>query len=279
MHTLYLIPTPIGNLEDITLRALRLLREVRLIAAEDTRHSRILLDHYQISTPMISYHEHNKLTRLENILEALTQGDVALISDAGTPTISDPGYELVRAALAAGVPVVPLPGANAAVTALTASGLPTDAFLYLGFPPRRPNKLRAFLKEYVGLRATLIFYESPNRLADTLHAMLEVFGDRQAVVALELTKFFEGFSRAPLSALINTFEAETPRGEVTLLVEGAPEIPDAIWDEARVRQALQQLLAEGVKRSTAAKQIAALAGWDRAEVYALDETADAESDI
>ncbi len=279
MHTLYLIPTPIGNLEDITLRALRLLREVRLIAAEDTRHSRILLDHYQISTPMISYHEHNKLARLESILEALTQGDVALISDAGTPTLSDPGYELVRAALAAGVTVVPLPGANAAITALTASGLPTDAFLYLGFPPRRPSKLRAFLKHYAALRATLIFYESPNRLVDTLRAMLEVFGDRQAVVALELTKFFEGFSRAPLSALISTFAAQAPRGEVTLLVEGAPEVPDASWDEERVRQALQHLLADGVKRSTAAKQIAALSGWDRAEVYALDETADAESDV
>ncbi len=278
MHTLYLIPTPIGNLEDITLRALRLLREVRLIAAEDTRHSRILLDHYQISTPMISYHEHNKLTRLESILEALMHGDVALISDAGTPTISDPGYELVRAALAAGVPVVPLPGANAALTALVASGLPTDAFLYLGFPPRRASKLRAFLKQYEGLRATLIFYESPNRLVETLRAMLEVFGDRQAVVALELTKFFEGFSRAPLSELISTFEAEAPRGEVTLLVQGAPDLPETIWDEARVRQALQQLLAEGVKRGAAAKQIAALAGWDRAEVYALDETADAESD-
>lgn len=277
MHTLYLIPTPIGNLEDITLRALRLLREVRLIAAEDTRHSRILLDHYQISTPMISYHEHNKLARLENILEALMHGDVALISDAGTPTISDPGYELVRAALSAGVSVVPLPGANAAITALAASGLPTDAFLYLGFPPRRPTRLRAFLKQYEGLRATLIFYESPNRLVETLRAMLEVFGDRQAVVALELTKFFEGFSRAPLSELISTFEAEAPRGEVTLLVQGAPELPETTWDEARVRQAFRQLLADGVKRSAAAKQIAALAGWDRAEVYGLDETADADA--
>ncbi|PJF37319.1 MAG: 16S rRNA (cytidine(1402)-2'-O)-methyltransferase, partial [Candidatus Thermofonsia Clade 1 bacterium] len=163
MHTLYIVPTPIGNLEDITLRALRVLRQVRLIAAEDTRHSRILLDHYQISTPLLSYHEHNKLARLEQLREALAQGDVALISDAGTPTISDPGYELVRAALAFGAKVVPLPGANAAITALAASGLPTDSFLFVGFPPRRPAKVRAFFAQYAALRATLICYESPNR--------------------------------------------------------------------------------------------------------------------
>lgn len=274
MHTLYLIPTPIGNLEDITLRALRILREVRLIAAEDTRHSRILLDHYQIHTPLISYHEHNKLARLEVLREALSQGDVALISDAGMPTISDPGYELVRAALAFGAKVVPLPGANAALTALVASGLPTDSFVFLGFPPRRPAKLRAFLAQFAALRATLICYESPNRLVETLRAMHEVFGERQAVVALELTKRFERFARAPLSALIAAFESEAPRGEVTLLVQGAPEPQGARWSVAQVRAALRQALAEGVKRSAAAKQIAAQSCWDRAEVYALDENAD-----
>lgn len=279
MHTLYLIPTPIGNLEDITLRALRLLREVRLIAAEDTRHSRILLDHYQITTPMISYHEHNKLARLELLREVLTQGDVALISDAGMPTISDPGYELVRAALAFGAKVVPLPGANAAITALAASGLPTDSFLFLGFPPRRPAKLRAFLAQYAQLRATIICYESPNRLVETLRAMYEVFGDRQAVVAVELTKLFESFSRAPLSALIAEFEASPPRGEVTVLVQGAPEPQGTRWTAAQVRAALREQLAAGVKRSLAAKQVAAQANWERAEVYALDETAeDEESD-
>lgn len=278
MHTLYLIPTPIGNLEDITLRALRLLREVRLIAAEDTRHSRILLDHYQISTPMISYHEHNKLARLEQLREALSQGDVALISDAGMPTISDPGYELVRAALAFGAKVVPLPGANAAITALAASGLPTDTFLFVGFPPRRPAKLRAFFAQYVALRATLICYESPNRLVETLRAMHEVFGDRQAVVALELTKLFESFSRAPLSALIAQFEASPPRGEVTVLVQGAPEPQGVRWTAAQVRAALREQLAAGVKRSLAAKQIAAQASWDRAEVYGLDENAEDAED-
>ncbi|MCS6871749.1 MAG: 16S rRNA (cytidine(1402)-2'-O)-methyltransferase [Anaerolineae bacterium] len=279
MHTLYLIPTPIGNLEDITLRALRLLREVRLIAAEDTRHSRILLDHYQITTPMISYHEHNKLARLELLREVLTQGDVALISDAGMPTISDPGYELVRAALAFGAKVVPLPGANAAITALAASGLPTDSFLFLGFPPRRPAKLRAFLAQYAQLRATIICYESPNRLVETLRAMHEVFGDRQAVVAVELTKLFESFSRAPLSALIAEFEASPLRGEVTVLVQGAPEPQGTRWTAAQVRAALREQLAAGVKRSLAAKQVAAQANWERAEVYALDETAeDEESD-
>lgn len=278
MHTLYLIPTPIGNLEDITLRALRLLREVNLIAAEDTRHSRILLDHYQISTPLISYHEHNKLARLERLREALSQGDVALISDAGMPTISDPGYELVRAALAFGAKVVPLPGANAAITALAASGLPTDAFLFVGFPPRRPAKLRAFFAQYAALRATLICYESPNRLAETLRAMHEVLGDRQAVVALELTKLFESFSRAPLSALLAEFEASPPRGEVTVLVQGAPEPQGAPWTASQVRAALREQLAAGIKRSLAAKQIAAQANWDRAEVYALDENAEDEDD-
>lgn len=278
MHTLYLIPTPIGNLEDITVRALRLLREVRLIAAEDTRHSRILLDHYQISTPMISYHEHNKLMRLEHLREALAQGDVALISDAGMPTISDPGYELVRAALAFGAKVVPLPGANAALTALAASGLPTDAFLFVGFPPRRPAKLRAFFAQYAALRATLICYESPNRLVETLRAMHEVFGERQAVVALELTKLFESFARAPLSALIAQFEATPPRGEATVLVAGAPESQEARWTSAQVRAALREQLAAGVKRSLAAKRIAAQANWDRAEVYALDENAEDDDD-
>ncbi|MBO9309210.1 MAG: 16S rRNA (cytidine(1402)-2'-O)-methyltransferase [Chloroflexi bacterium] len=278
MHTLYLVPTPIGNLEDITLRALRVLREVRLIAAEDTRHSRILLDHYQISTPLISYHEHNKLARLERLRDALAQGDVALISDAGMPTISDPGYELVRAALAFGAKVVPLPGPNAALTALIGSGLPTDSFLFLGFPPRRPAKLRAFFAQYAALRATLICYESPNRLVETLRALHEVLGERQAVVALELTKHFESFARAPLSALIAAFEAAPPRGEATILVQGAPEPQGTPWTAAQVRAALRQALAQGVKRSLAAKQIAAQACWDRAAVYALDENAEDEAD-
>lgn len=270
MHTLYIIPTPIGNLEDITLRALRILREVVLIAAEDTRHSRILLDHYQISAPMTSYHEHNKLTKLDVVLEALQRGDVALISDAGTPTISDPGFELVRAALQSGAKIVPLPGASAVITALSASGLPTDAFTFLGFPPRRAGKLREWLKRYAAARETLIFYESPNRALDTLQAMLEVFGDRPCVVALELTKFYESFYRAPISGLLAMLTPETLRGEVTMLLQGKLE-EDAteVWDENRVREALQSLIASGMKRSQAAKQVAADSGWDRQDVYDL----------
>lgn len=165
MNRLYVVPTPIGNLEDLTFRARRLLGEVRLIAAEDTRTTRILLDHYQIHTPLLAYHEHNKLTRLDTVLEALAEGDVALVSDAGTPGISDPGYELIREAIARGVQVVALPGASALTVALVGSGLPTDQFLYLGFLPRKAGALRTLLE---GLRAeprTLVAFESPNRLA------------------------------------------------------------------------------------------------------------------
>jgi len=270
MNTLYIIPTPIGNLEDMTLRALRTLRECVLIACEDTRHSRVLLDHYEIRTPVTSYHEHNKVTKLDHILAALTRGDVALISDAGTPTISDPGYELVRAALDAGVKVVPLPGPNAAITALSGSGLPTDAFTYLGFPPRRPAKLREWLRLYAAARETLIFYESPHRLVETLTAMLEVYGDRQAVAAVEITKLFEGFFRGPISTLIAHFGAEPPRGEVTLLVAGQPEPAPAVWDEDQVREALANLLEKGLKRAAAAKQIAQESGWERQAIYDLD---------
>src|SRR5690348_16920220 len=182
MNTLYIVPTPIGNLEDITLRALRILREVTLIAAEDTRTSRILLQHYQITTPLTSYHEHNKLTKLDAIFDALSKGDVALISDAGTPGISDPGYELIGAAIERGVKVEPLPGASAIITGVVGSGLPTDSFLYLGFLPRKSNALRQFFESVAGEIHTLIAYESPNRLDDTLAMALSVLGDRPACV-------------------------------------------------------------------------------------------------
>ncbi len=215
------MPTPIGNLEDITLRALRLLREVHLIAAEDTRHSLKLLNHYDIHTPLTSYYEFNKHKKLPALLSALAQGDVALISDAGTPGVNDPGYELIGGAIDAGIKVVVLPGANAILTALSASGLEQAGFCFLGFPPRKSSQLSHLLGQNQDRTETLVFYESPNRLIKTLTTALQVLGDRQGVVALELTKLFEEFQRRKLSELITEYENNPPRGEVTLLIAGA----------------------------------------------------------
>ena len=220
MGDLYVVATPIGNLEDITLRALRILQSVSLIAAEDTRHSLKLLNHYHIHTRLTSYHEHNIQSKTAALIDALAVGDVAIITDAGTPGISDPGSELIAAALETGIRVIAVPGANAITTALTASGLPSDSFRFYGFPPRKDGELRAYLAERAAFPETLIFYESPNRLVKTLGVMRDVLGDRQAVVGLELTKLFEEFARGTFSELITHFEREPIRGEVTLLVHG-----------------------------------------------------------
>ncbi len=220
MGDLYVVATPIGNLEDITVRALRILQSVSLIAAEDTRHSLKLLTHFNIHTRLTSYHEHNKLSKTAALIEALAAGNVAVITDAGTPGISDPGYELIATALEAGIRVIAVPGANAITTSLSASGLPTDSWRFYGFPPRKDGELRAYLSERAEFPETLIFYESPNRLIKTLGVMREVLGDRQAVVGLELTKLFEEFARGTLSELIAHFERAPIRGEVTLLVGG-----------------------------------------------------------
>jgi len=270
MPTLYVVPTPIGNLEDITLRALRVLREVRLIAAEDTRTSRVLLQHYQIETPMTSYHEHNKLSKLDAIFAALAGGDVALISDAGTPGISDPGYELIQAALAAGIRVEALPGASAAITALVASGLDTTGgFVFLGFPPRKPNDLRVFFAEVAAEPRTLILYESPYRLVDTLRIAQAALGDRPACVAREVTKLHEEYTRASLSEVLAYYESHTPRGEVVLLIAGAPPAEPEVWDEARLRDTLRERLDDGERLKDAAKALAVESGWDRKTIYAL----------
>jgi 16S rRNA (cytidine1402-2'-O)-methyltransferase len=268
MPTLFIVPTPIGNLEDITLRALRVLREVKLIAAEDTRTSRVLLDHYAITTPMTSYHEHNKLHKLDAIFAALAGGDVALISDAGTPGISDPGYELIAAALAQGLRVEALPGACAAVTALVASGLPTDGFVFLGFPPRKAGELRAFFTAVADDPRTLILYESPYRLVDTLQSALGVLGeDRPACVGREISKLHEEYTRAPLREVLAYYQSHTPRGEVVLLLGGAPPREPEAWDEARVRTTLAARLEAGERLKDAAKMLAAESGWDRRTIY------------
>lgn len=273
--TLYLVGTPIGNLEDITLRALRILREVSLIAAEDTRHTRTLLARYDIHTPTTSYFEHNKLAKLDAILAALETGDVALVSDAGMPGISDPGYELVRAALERGFPVVPVPGPSAIVAALAASGLPTDAFVYVGFLPRKAGERRRALESLRDERRTLVLYEAPHRLLDTLADILATLGDRPVAIARELTKVHEEIWRGTVSEARAHFAEHPPRGEFTLVIGGAAE--PQTWSKEQVRQALAQRLAEGWSARDATTDVAARSGWPKRDVYRMAATYTAET--
>lgn len=268
MSTLYLVGTPIGNLEDITLRALRLLREVSLIAAEDTRTTGRLLKHYEIDTPLISFHEYSDEGRVAELVERLAYGDVALVSDAGMPGLSDPGYRLVQAALQAGATVSPIPGPSAVVTALVSSGLPTDSFLFLGFLPRQQKARREALKEVAALTTTLVAYEAPHRLRAFLQDVLEVLGDRAVVVARELTKLYEEIWRSPVSEALQHFAEGDVRGEITVVIAGAS--PDElVWDEDEVRRAMEEQLAQGVRRKEAAANVAERAGWRSRDVYDL----------
>jgi 16S rRNA (cytidine1402-2'-O)-methyltransferase len=274
MGTLYLIATPIGNLEDMTLRALRLLRAVRLVAAEDTRHTRRLLTHYEIATPLISYHEHNKLQRVAAILAALAEGDVALVSDAGTPAVNDPGYELVVAAIDAGFPVSPIPGASATLAALVASGLPTAHWTFLGFLPNRAGARRTFLEGAQHLHTTLICFETPHRLQAALADILAMLGNRRICVARELTKLHEEFVRGTVADALAYFEATAPRGEFVLVIEGAteelqrqPQDEDP-WQE-RAQARLHALRAQGIPGSAAARQVSKELGVARGAVYRL----------
>jgi 16S rRNA (cytidine1402-2'-O)-methyltransferase len=269
MGTLYLVPTPIGNLEDITLRALRVLREAALIAAEDTRTTRTLLGHYGIGTPCTSYHEHNKLGKLDAIFAALETGDVALVSDAGTPGISDPGWELVQAAIARGITVTPLPGANAAITALVASGLSPESFIFLGFAPRKDKARRDLLARLAHVERTLIFYESPHRLADLLASIAETLPGRRVCVARELTKIYEEFVRGSAEDVLAHYQANPPRGEIVVLIAGFTPAAPEIWDEAAVRGRIRALLESGASVRDAASQVAGESAWDRGDVYAL----------
>jgi 16S rRNA (cytidine1402-2'-O)-methyltransferase len=273
MGVLYLIATPIGNLEDITLRALRLLKSVDLIAAEDTRHTGRLLAHFEIDTPQISYHEHNKLARIDAVVSALERGDVALVSDAGTPGLADPGYELVRAVIDRGISVVPVPGPSALTAALVASGLPTDAFVYVGFLPRRGSDRRDLLKELSREHRTLVAFESPHRLPATLSDLQAVLGDREIAVAREITKLHEEIWRGSLSVAREHFR-DRVRGEITLVVAGATEMPP-LWGEPQVREQMAHLLEQGLSRSDAAKQLAQHSGWSRRDIYQLTIDPDA----
>ncbi len=265
MGTLYLVATPIGNLEDISARALRILSEVRLIAAEDTRVTRKLLSHYQIKARLVSYFEHNKLNRLEQVLAELAAGDVALVSDAGTPALNDPGFELVRVAIRAGHTVSSIPGPASPVAALVASGLPTDSFLYLGYVPRKDAERKAALADVAELPYTLIFLESPHRLAKTLGELQSMLGDRPVAVARELTKLHEEIWRGSLSGAREHFVA--PRGELVLVVGGHHDSEVRRWTEAEVRQALRKRLKKGAAPTAAAAELAAESGWNRREIY------------
>ena len=267
MGTLYLVATPIGNLQDITGRALEILRQVRLVAAEDTRHTRKLFDHYQIRTPLVSYHEHNKLSRLAQVLAALDEADVALVSDAGTPALNDPGYELVKAALQAGYPVSPIPGPSAPLAALVASGLPTDAFLYLGYLPRKTGERRALLGKIAALPYTLVFLETPHRLLSALQDLHIVLGDRSIAVARELTKLHEEIFRGRLSQALAHFGEQPPRGEITLVIEG--NRAQVVWSEEQVLDLLQQRLSAGRSATRSAAEVADQTGWPRRTLYRL----------
>jgi 16S rRNA (cytidine1402-2'-O)-methyltransferase len=268
MGTLYLVGTPIGNLEDISLRALRILKEVALIAAEDTRRARILAQRYEIDTPITSYFEGNKMEKLETVLDGLDAGDVALISEAGMPGLSDPGYELIRAAIERDHQIVPVPGPSAPIAALVVSGLPSDSFLYLGFLPRRQHERRKLLAGVGQERRTLILFEAPHRLCKSLADIETELGNRPLAVCRELTKLHEEVWRGTVAGARDHFDTVKPRGEFTLVIGGAPRERER-WDEDRVRAALDELLAQGVGRSAAAKSVSAAAGWRRSEVYRL----------
>ncbi len=266
MSTLYLVATPIGNLEDISARALRTLNEVGLIAAEDTRHTARLLQRYDIHTPYISYHEHNKLVRLERVLESLKAGDVALVSDAGTPALNDPGYELVRAVIDAGHAVSPIPGPCAPVAALVASGLPTDSFLYLGYLPRKSGERRRLLAGIVELPYTLIFLEAPHRLLAALQDLQTSLGDRQVAVGRELTKLHEEIYRGSLSRAREHFTQNPPRGEFTLVVAGNTAAAER-WTEDQLNAELQAHLVKSKTSSEMAAILSDPSGWSRREIY------------
>jgi 16S rRNA (cytidine1402-2'-O)-methyltransferase len=279
---LYLVSTPIGNLEDITLRALRVLKEVDRIACEDTRHTRRLLDHFGIRKPTISYHEHNEPARAEELAERLAQGEtIALVTDAGTPGISDPAYRIVRAAIARGVPVVPIPGATAMIAALVASGLPTDAFVFAGFLPHRKTARRARLEELKSERATLVCYEAPHRIRETLADAREILGDRDAAIARELTKLHEQFLRGPLSELRAQVEANAPRGEMTLVIAGSRDDNSPRTDAVTIGEQVEQLMrTDGLSRMDAIRQAARSRGLAKREAYQLllDEKETSEHD-
>ena len=271
MHgTLYLVATPIGNLQDITFRAIEVLKSVDLIACEDTRHTRKLLNAFEIEAKLVSYHEHNEVERTEELVKVLQDGkSVAVVSDAGTPGINDPGYRLVRAARDVGAEVIPIPGAVAFVNAAVASGLPTDALFFGGFLPSKTGERRRRLEEVSSIPATLVFYETPHRIVASLRDCLEVLGDRMASVARELTKMHEEIVSGKLSELVAHFEREDPRGEMVLTIERETDDPAPDLKETSVASRYQELILSGADRKAAMKVVAKEFGLPRDKVYRL----------
>jgi len=263
---LFIVATPIGNLEDITYRAVRVLREVSLIACEDTRHTRTLLEHYGIEKPAISYHDHNETERAPELVSRMIAGEtVALVTDAGTPLLSDPGYRLVKAAILNGIPVTPIPGPSAALAALAASGLPTDAFHFAGFLPHKPVQRARVLQSLAGEEATLVFYEAPHRLLESLAAIEETLGARPVVVARELTKIHEEFLRGTAAEIRAGLAArESIKGECTILIGKAIQPPP---DDTPLEEAVEALVGAGASRMEAIKQVARRRGLPKRAVY------------
>ncbi len=268
--TLYIVGTPLGNLEDMTFRAVRILQAVDLIAAEDTRHTGKLLQHFQITTPQISYHDHNRHSRTPELVERLQAGKaIALVSDAGMPGISDPGYELVKACAEVEIAIVPIPGATAAMTALSASGLPSDRFIFEGFLPVKGTPRRERLEQLQPETRTLILYEAPHRLRQTLADLAAILGsDRPITLARELTKRHEEFWRGTLAEAIAHYQQREPQGEFTLVLAGAtPTQP--LLSETAIKAELQALLVQGISRSEASRHLAQQTSLSRRQLYQL----------
>lgn len=268
---LYLVSTPIGNLEDITLRAISVMKSVDLIACEDTRHTRRLLDHFGINKPTVSYHEHNEQARAEELVQQMVGGkSIAIVTDAGTPGISDPAYRIVTAAIENGIKVVPVPGAVALIAGLTASGLPTDSFLFVGFLPNKKMARQTRLEELKPERMTLVFYEAPHRIRETLADALEILGDRQASLARELTKLHEQFIRGKLSEVMAHFDSHEPRGEMTLVIAGNDKDNLTAVETGSINEQIQRLMNDlNLSRNEALKLAAKSRGLSKREAYQL----------
>ncbi len=266
--TLYVVATPIGNLEDISLRALRTLKEVDLIAAEDTRHTRILLDHYGISTPLTSCHEHNEKSKVPLLVARLRQGEsIALVSDAGTPLLSDPGYRLVSGALKEGIPVVPVPGASALIAVLSVSGLPMGSFVFDGFLSAKKRERIESLEALREERRTLVFYEVPHRLGETLQDLLEILGDREVVLGREVTKLYEEFIRGRLSEVVAQSAQREWRGEITIVVKGSEEDKSPALELLRAE--IRKLRNDGLRVKEIADVLGKKFSCSKREIYRL----------
>ena len=265
---LYIVATPIGNLEDITLRAIRTLKEADVIAAEDTRHTQVLLKHFAINTPLTSFHEHNERAKTAQLVTRLERGEsIALVSDAGTPAISDPGYRLVVAAIGAGIRVIPIAGPSALIAALSAAGLPTDGFDFRGFLPARKRERRSKLQELRDGRYTMVFYETPHRLQESLDDVREILGDRRMVLAREVTKLHEEFLRGRISEVIGEVSRREIRGEMTVVIEGCSD-SNAASEETLVDD-IDKLKGEGMRIKEIAEIIGEKYGYSKREIYRL----------